>query len=69
MPSQLALDHFLAQPSNVEDRKMASVSCPMTRAIGHMRIKVSVGSPRASQPFSFSIAKYIKFQLPDFEIH
>ena len=48
---------------------MASVPCPMTRPIGHMRISVSVESPRASQPFSFSIANYIQFQLPVFEIH
>ena len=69
MPPHLTVDPFSALLSSVEDCKMASVSCPMKRPIGHMRIRVSVESARASQPFSFSIAKYIQFQLPVLEIH
>ena len=57
IPPHLALDPFLAYLSNVEGCKMASVSCPMTRLIEHMRSRVSVESPSACQPFSFWIAK------------
>ena len=56
--------------STLECRRLLDGQCfmPDNEAIGHMRIWFSVESPRASEPFSFSIAKYIQFQLQVFEI-